>query len=69
MARIDHQDGVEFFGFDSGQGLAGALVEAGEWLSSGHPTVAKIDLSAASIRFEDFTHYVVLPLKKGGADG
>ncbi len=65
MARIDHQDRIEFFGFDSGQSLAGALVEAGEWLSSSHPGVDKIDLTAASIRFEDFTHYVVLPIKKG----
>jgi hypothetical protein len=70
MARNACADREEFFGFDHGlgQGLAGALMEAAQWLQSDHPNVPRIDLQAARIEYRHGdTFFIVLPHKKEGA--
>lgn len=68
MARINNIDSQEFFGFEKGgQGLAGALVEAGRWLESDHPSVERVDQRRARVEYraDEETFYVVLPYKEG----
>lgn len=68
MARIDDDDSMSFFGFESGQSLAGALIEAGEFLRTNHPAIERIDQHAvrAEFRSDEKTYYVVLPYREDG---
>lgn len=63
MARINSLDSIEFFGFEEGQSLPGAMAEAAAFLRSNHPDVPELDLSKARIDKRGDTFYVVLPYR------
>lgn len=48
MARINSLDSIEFFGFEEGQSLPGAMAEAAAFLRSNHPDLPELDSCATS---------------------